>query len=804
MKKAILFCVIFFSAISAFPQWRWQNPLPCGNPLESLCFTSSTTGYAVGDAGTILKTTDGGLNWTVFNKGPEYYLYSVCFTDENTGYAAGSNFDGCTILKTVDAGASWNSVYGGTGGGFTSICFPDFNTGYAMDRIGDIVKTTDGGLTWTRHPIVPVLPYLNSVFFTSVNTGYVAGYNGRGVIIKTINGGETWDTLSCAVKTSLTSVFFTDSTTGYVVGGNGTILKTINAGVTWAMDTTGLGNLGVWDDFQSIFFTDANTGYVAGPNYGNNSGKILKTVNAGTTWAVIPTGITSGFNAVFFPDADTGYALSATTIFKTTNAGLNWSSLSKGTAQPNMTSVFFPDSATGYAVGTPMGNYPSVYLKTTNGGRNWTSLPNAPGFMVNSVFFTDNHTGYVVDFNGHIYKTKNGGNNWSTLSSGTTYPLYSVFFLDANTGFIAGGDPYNMTNPGGIILKTTDAGVTWTKTVLPYVLNSVYFPDPGTGYAVGYKLTDHSGAVIKTTDGGATWNFIARLGNSPLYSVFFTDSITGFVVGTYLISRTKDGGATWGGGGVGGGYGGRGVCKSVYFPTPNKGYVVDDQGGILKTNDGGNNWSYDSSGTINPLSAVFFTDSLTGYVVGENGTILKTGYGGEPYLAVSPAARVVGPKAGITSFPVTSNTGWDVISDSSWCAVTYSGSGNDTIFVSYSANTSVTPRVDTIRVFILQQPPVLRKVTVTQEGVNGIGNIGYNAFLIYPNPATGKIAIKDNRNQFNDKVVSIYSMTGELVKYDQFRNGHQVEIDVSDLVHGIYVVKVQTDSEIAVQKLVIQ
>ena len=116
----------------------------------------------------------------------------------------------------------------------------------------------------------------------------------------------------------------------------------------------------------------------------------------------------------------------------------------------------------------------------------------------------------------------------------------------------------------------------------------------------------------------------------------------------------------------------------------------------------------------------------------------------------------------------------------------------------------MTPRVDTIRVFILQQPPVLRKVTVTQEGVNGIGNIGYDTFLIYPNPATGKIAIKDNRNQFNDKVVSIYTMTGELVKYDQFRNGHPVEIDVSDLVHGIYVVKVQTDSEIAVQKLVIQ
>ena len=93
------------SALYAFPQWRWQNPLPQGNGLYSVCFTNSVTGYAVGDAGTILKTTDGGLNWTIFNMGPGYSLTSVCFTDENTGYAAGSG----TILKTDDAGASWNT-----------------------------------------------------------------------------------------------------------------------------------------------------------------------------------------------------------------------------------------------------------------------------------------------------------------------------------------------------------------------------------------------------------------------------------------------------------------------------------------------------------------------------------------------------------------------------------------------------------------------------------------------------------------------------------------------------------------------
>ena len=139
MKKYSITFWLSFISILVFPQWRWQNPLPCGNYLASIYFTSPNTGYAVGDDGTIMKTTDGGSNWTIFTKGPEYELKSVCFTDENTGYAASSGI----ILKTDDAGASWNTVYNGMGGWSNSICFPDFNTGYAIDVIGEIAKTSD-------------------------------------------------------------------------------------------------------------------------------------------------------------------------------------------------------------------------------------------------------------------------------------------------------------------------------------------------------------------------------------------------------------------------------------------------------------------------------------------------------------------------------------------------------------------------------------------------------------------------------------------------------------------------------------
>ena len=58
MKKLYFsFCLMFLSAFS-FSQWSWQNPLPQGNKLNSIIFKGLSNGYAVGEAGTFIKTTD--------------------------------------------------------------------------------------------------------------------------------------------------------------------------------------------------------------------------------------------------------------------------------------------------------------------------------------------------------------------------------------------------------------------------------------------------------------------------------------------------------------------------------------------------------------------------------------------------------------------------------------------------------------------------------------------------------------------------------------------------------------------------
>ena len=62
-------------------------------------------GFIAGEQGTILKTADGGLNWTVLPTNTFYPIESVWFTDEYNGWAVGG-IPGHGY-KTTDGGNTW-------------------------------------------------------------------------------------------------------------------------------------------------------------------------------------------------------------------------------------------------------------------------------------------------------------------------------------------------------------------------------------------------------------------------------------------------------------------------------------------------------------------------------------------------------------------------------------------------------------------------------------------------------------------------------------------------------------------------
>jgi len=192
-----------------------------GNTLHAVCFfpqKGTKTGFAVGYDGTILKTTDGGTSWTKQISGTPRTLYSVCFPRQDTGYAVG---DWGTILKTTNGGTTWTQQNSGIERELTSVCFLDANTGYALghhefyksvlDTIkadtSYILKTTDGGNTWAlQAKLQPCNYFFLSISFTSPDTGYIVGTNGK--IWKTTDGGTIWNERDPANTKQFNSVFF--------------------------------------------------------------------------------------------------------------------------------------------------------------------------------------------------------------------------------------------------------------------------------------------------------------------------------------------------------------------------------------------------------------------------------------------------------------------------------------------------------------------------------------------------------------------------------------------------------------------
>ena len=92
-RTSLLIALIAFTLSSAFPRQArfWQNPLPTGNNLRGVHAVSANLVIAVGDVGTILKTSNGGASWSIRLSGTAANLNGVWFADDKRGYAVGDS-----------------------------------------------------------------------------------------------------------------------------------------------------------------------------------------------------------------------------------------------------------------------------------------------------------------------------------------------------------------------------------------------------------------------------------------------------------------------------------------------------------------------------------------------------------------------------------------------------------------------------------------------------------------------------------------------------------------------------------------
>ncbi len=224
------------------------------NVFFDVSFVSSKNGWIFGEVGSLVgkigKTIDGGSTWIdqhVDSYGP---ILSGFFIDTLNGWAAGENR---CLIKTTNGGSSWFSIdtlyiRSDSVVPLRSIYFIDKKTGWVVGGIAEynaILKTTDGGKTWSHRIFKPQFPQpdlgvarLNDIFFLNQEIGYIVGReispgNFYELILKSTDGGVSWIKQDKHIASELNCVFFLNDTLGWASGINGTLLRTTNGGVSF-------------------------------------------------------------------------------------------------------------------------------------------------------------------------------------------------------------------------------------------------------------------------------------------------------------------------------------------------------------------------------------------------------------------------------------------------------------------------------------------------------------------------------------------------------------------------------------------
>src|SRR6476646_3843910 len=400
----------------------WSTPVPgtVGNPTLGMSFLDSMIGFVVGSAGVISKTTDGGATWAPLTP-PQtnFAFFQMKIISAVEIYAVGApDF----LYKSTDLGSTWTPLpiipVQGTSGPLDTLVFYSLEKqGSLMIMSGDFgvtAQSTDGGMSWTSNNFQLTTALMNDIQeVPNTNTVVAVGRQHSTMtrqVLRSTNLGDSWSAIDVPVNTDLQAVSFVDSQLGYACGTNSQVVKTTDAGLTWAPVTRPSATNYV---LQAMEFVDANTGWVFVNSATVPGGNIFKTTDGGTTWGQQTIGTTDQIFSCDMVDANVGYLTlnpSSRPIYKTTNGGTNWTPVTtpftgniKDVRAVNANLVYLGISSGTNRVG-----------KSTDGGTTWQQIALPAAADVVSVDFSDANTGYVAGQSiNALFKTTDGGATWS-------------------------------------------------------------------------------------------------------------------------------------------------------------------------------------------------------------------------------------------------------------------------------------------------------------------------------------------------------------------------------------------------------
>lgn len=804
MKKLFTLLIVTICSTIIFGQvfdWQWQNPKPHGNALRTVELIAPNTVIAFGDAGTVQKSTDNGNTWQVkYIDQAIREFRGASFVSASVGYACGS--DGL-LVKTTDGGETFTQLNPGTDVLLYSIAFVDADTGYVGGASGTLLKTTDGGTTWNTiatgitNAIYSVnAPSANAVFFATNSVSSVSYTK------KSTDYGATWETITPAgITQTQWSVFFLNATTGWVtVQSNGRVFRTTDGGSSWNESTT---NALVVPNY--VYFKDANVGLVTN----NNNGDVFVSTDGGATWTATPASTEPQY-AAFFEGTIAFSVGRSGTCYRSSDGAATFNELSQSVTVTQLRQIKFFNSTTGMATAgsSTAGDSLGFLIKTTNGGDTWEQMPYNFKHLVYSFATPSTNVWYIGRGRNAIFKTTDAGATFveqPTPVTSATAHFYDIGFTDENNG-------YAFTSNGAII-KTTNGGTTWENANTPFGTTAVYG-----GHVFNANKVIAAGGSAKafmTTDGGANWTAIVTGIPGNFFTTRFLNNDFGIIAGynspAPVASKTTDGGTTWIPLSLPSDYDGSSLW-SVGFKDTSTFWLGGINGSIYYTTDGGNSWTKSKPVTGNTLYS-FAVVGNDMWISGTQGTILK-GFVDPliPVEMVSFNASVSGNSVNLVWKTATelNNKGFEVerkYEAGNWTKIAFvSGNGTttETNVYSYTDNAVKNGKVS----YRLKQVDFDGSFEYSDIVEANIGTPDkFELLQNYPNPFNPTTSIKYTLPAKSKVELRIYNILGKevanLVNEMQDAGSYEVSFNASGLSSGVYFYELNAGSFNSKKKMVL-
>lgn len=282
-----------------------------------------------------------------------------------------------------------------------AIYFKDANTGYIASEgteelLPKLFKTADGGMNWTEIILPNVGNYtrITTIHFFDDNIGFLTTNDGYSSL-RTTDGGQNWQQISCTVEGYPGKAYFKNDGTGFYYNDDltGIIFYTDNFGAIWQQSSIEIPYI-----YQINFINDeGDIGYI------HTDWGVYKTTDNLQTVNNIFSG--EGNGNTFFYNENIGLVGTSGGIYKTSNGGINWNYIFPFFNNK----VFLISEEIGFAIASfsmpEFDAFGRVY-KTLDGGDNWQEMYVNDGAIMQNVgdfCFPDNNTGYAIK-NNYVYK----------------------------------------------------------------------------------------------------------------------------------------------------------------------------------------------------------------------------------------------------------------------------------------------------------------------------------------------------------------------------------------------------------------